>query len=493
MTFDLNPGADCKIELYTTERYQVPQRLLVKRDPFHADANQGGGGLVFKIVFGNGEIMNVDTYDATVVYGDTDSIFCAFAAPRYNDLERKIAYNMILGAYVADRITEYLRNFNIFKDDSEKWTELEYEKVYGNLLLFTKKRYTGTLFEFNPCKYCYIDKKGVALKRRDFCDLVKEVYYDNLKILFDDDLGPPKKRCKIATEMTQQAIRDLLANNVPQNKLVISNSLADQYVIQEKRQKKGRTDTFNKNNIFVGDFIVIDHSKYGLVEGEVVEKRDFDKGTFFDRTEFKKPLSVYFNLDDFVGHLDVTYTEIMSRSKYVLTLKKIIDPNTDERELEPMKRAHVRLTRKMNKRDAGSAPVSGERVPFLFVETPPKAGGEETLQWEKAEHPDYAKAHDMKSDAMYYLNRQLRNPIEQIFSLLVKDTNELFDPLIREYQNKENRQRELTSFFGAPATESAAETGRKRGRTAGVAPATKRKAKKSKQDKTQASLDIFFK
>ena len=479
VNYDLQLPSDVDtFELYTTERFSTVNLLSVKKN------NVTKEGLIFKFHTDIGKIMNVQVYDATVIYGDTDSIFTRFRAPHLPDLERKIAYNMILGAYVADRITEYLRSFNIYKADSEKWTELEYEKVYGNLLLFTKKRYTGTLYEFNPIAFEYIDKKGVALKRRDFCPLVKELYYSCLKILFDEKLGAPQKRLEIATKLVQSTIRDLLNNKIELEKLIISNSLADQYSIQEKKQKKGRTDTFNKNNVFVNDLIVIDHKKYGLIEGKVIEKNDFNKVTYFNRENFEKPLSVFFDLEEFTGHIGVEFSEIRSRSKYMLPLKKIIDPKTDERELEPMKRAHVRLVRKMYGRDPGSAPVSGERVPFLFVTTPPKPKGQETLQWEKAEHPDYAIEKKLKPDPLYYLDRQLRNPIEQIFSLLMEDPNILFDPLIREYNNRQNRQGTISGFFGGNTLSADAvpiSKSKKRGRGKSRTKAEKPNPKKMKQ------------
>jgi hypothetical protein len=135
-----------------------------------------------------------------------------------------------------------------------------------------------------------------------------------------------------------------------------------------------------------------------------------------------------------------------------ISLKKILDPATTEAELVAVTQAHVRLTRRMFLRDPGSAPVSGERVPFMFVH---KEGN--VLQHEKAEHPDFVKLHNLKPDPKYYLDNQLRKPIQQIFQLLMPNPESLFDPLIRKYHNSGTGQKELSNYFttlSAPQNQS---------------------------------------
>ena len=398
-----------------------------------------------------------------MVVHNTDSIFTKFSAPQFTTLEKKIAYNMICGSYAADRITEFLRSKNKFKDDKSKWTTLQYEKVYGMLLMFSKKRYAGTLFSTNPCKYAYIDKKGVALKRRDFCILVKEIYGDCLKILFDESLGEPRVRLEIATARAQKSIEDLLNHRVPIEKLELSNLLNDEYKMREQKVKKDKkfVNTFNENNIFMNDLIVIDHHKYGLIEGKVVAKRNHDMKHFFDRKNYRTPLDVYFKVEsenegqsivEFQGKLEVDYGDIKSKSGFSITLKKILDPLTDERELTLVTQAHVRLARKMFLRDAGSAPCSGERVPFVYVENSELP--EDCLQWQKAEHPLYAREHNLKLDVLYYLEHQLRTPITQIFSLIMKDPDSLFDGLVIDYKNKQKKQASIQKWFNPITTET---------------------------------------
>jgi hypothetical protein len=427
-----------------------------------------------------------------MIVHNTDSIFCNFDTTMHESMINKIAYSMIVGAYVSEKITDYLRSFNKFKNDSEKWTELEYEKVYGNLLLFTKKRYTGTLFEFNPLKYKYIDKKGIALKRRDYCPLVKDVYAGSLKILFDESIGTPDKRILKAEKLVLEMIEDLLKGNVEPEKLILSKSLRDHYKIRDKKKKKNnKENTFNPNNIHLNDNLIINHPVLGKTEGLLIKKDEIKMEDFFSKTKKKKyPLQLRIEScenDDLLYEIDEKYKDrdykglpfhyedILLRKGFQISLKKIINPKTTEAELEPVTQAHVRLTRRMYIRDPGSAPVSGERVPFMFVE---KKG--DVLQHEKAEHPDYVRLHKLKPDPKYYLDNQLRKPIEQLFALLIPDPERLFDPLIRKYKNKLSGQSEMTNFI----------TYNKNNNPNKSKP--KRKKKRKNQKENQISLEKWF-
>lgn len=74
------------------------------------------------------------------------------------------------------------------------------------------------------------------------------------------------------------------------------------------------------------------------------------------------------------------------------------------------KQAHVELAERMRKRDAGSAPRLGDRVPYVIV-----AKGKNTPAYEKAEDPLYVLENDLPIDKDYYLHQQLENPLVRIF------------------------------------------------------------------------------
>ncbi|KAI1729693.1 DNA polymerase family B domain-containing protein [Ditylenchus destructor] len=87
------------------------------------------------------------------------------------------------------------------------------------------------------------------------------------------------------------------------------------------------------------------------------------------------------------------------------------------------KQAHVELAERMRKRDPGSAPRLGDRVPYVIVAMTGKVSA-----YEKAEDPIYVLKNEIPIDTKYYLEHQLKNPLERLFDpiFLDKSANVLF-------------------------------------------------------------------
>lgn len=81
---------------------------------------------------------------------------------------------------------------------------------------------------------------------------------------------------------------------------------------------------------------------------------------------------------------------------------------------------HVQLAKSLKQAAAADIPQPGERVPFVFVEG---VG----LQHERVAHPDYMNGR--RPDGLYYLEHQLRVPLETLFELVLPngDTSVLFE------------------------------------------------------------------
>ena len=101
-----------------------------------------------------------------------------------------------------------------------------------------------------------------------------------------------------------------------------------------------------------------------------------------------------------------------------------------------MKVAHLQLYYKIFDRDHGSAPKKGERVPYIFIEN-----YKEPLQCKKVEDPQYAITNNIKPDSLYYLEHQLRHPLETIFGVLIPNTEVIFE--CDEYGNAKKREAAL--------------------------------------------------
>ncbi|CAG2162975.1 unnamed protein product [Oppiella nova] len=83
------------------------------------------------------------------------------------------------------------------------------------------------------------------------------------------------------------------------------------------------------------------------------------------------------------------------------------------------KQAHVELANRMAKRDAGSAPKLGDRVPFVII-----AAAKGTPAYQKSEDPLYVLENSIPIDTQYYLENQLSKPLMRIFEPIFKEKTE---------------------------------------------------------------------
>ena len=154
---------------------------------------------------------------AEYVYGDTDSVFFTFNLENPNTGEKirgKQALEMTIeiAQDVADLCTQYLK----------PPMALTYEKTLMPFLLLSKKRYVGMLYEDNPNKG-KLKYMGLVLKRRDNCDLVKDVYGGVLDCLMNNTNIQP------AIKFLNDSLNDLIQGKITMDKLAITKSLRSDY------------------------------------------------------------------------------------------------------------------------------------------------------------------------------------------------------------------------------------------------------------------------
>ncbi|XP_066592819.1 DNA polymerase delta catalytic subunit [Prorops nasuta] len=229
--------------------------------------------------------------DATVIYGDTDSVMVKFGV-------KTVAEAMKLGQEAAEFVSSKFI----------KPIKLEFEKVYFPYLLINKKRYAGLYFT-NPNKYDKMDCKGLETVRRDNCPLVANMMNKCLQKLLI------QRNPDDAVEYAKQVISDLLCNRIDISQLVVTKELS---------------------------------------------KTDY-------------------------------------------TAKQI----------------HVELAAKLKKRDPGTAPKLGDRVPFVFIK-----GAKGTPAYERGEDPIYVLQNNIPIDTTYYLENQLSKPLIRIFEPILGDKAE---------------------------------------------------------------------
>ena len=83
------------------------------------------------------------------------------------------------------------------------------------------------------------------------------------------------------------------------------------------------------------------------------------------------------------------------------------------------RQAHVELAAKMKKRDAGTAPKLGDRVPYVFI-----SAAKGTPAYLKAEDPIYVLENNIPIDTNHYLENQLSKPLVRIFEPILGDKAE---------------------------------------------------------------------
>jgi DNA polymerase elongation subunit (family B) len=242
---------------------------------------------------------------STVMYGDTDSLFIEFmvkdpeTGERLKGREARQAV-MDLTAEAGKLVTKALKPPHDF----------EFDKIFDPMLMFSKKRYAGLMFEENVDDYVF-KYMGIALKRRDNAPIVKTIFGSAMRsLLLDRDI-------ETATKGVQTACLNMVQGKVKLGQLTITKSLRADYA-------------------------------------------------------------------------------------------------------DPTRIAHKVLADRMAARDPGSAPASGDRIPFVYVR--PEAGCVASkLQGDRIETPSWIKEKGLTPDYEFYLGHQLQNPISQMFGLLLAD------------------------------------------------------------------------
>ncbi len=163
--------------------------------------------------------------------------------------------------------------------------------------------------------------------------------------------------------------------------------------------------------------------------------------------------------------------------------KLIITKSLRSNYKNPKQIAHKVLADRMGKRDPGNKPSSGDRIPFVYIETKNKAA----LQGEKIEHPEYIIKNKIRPNYSFYITNQIMKPVQQVFALVLEDIDAfkrkkknfqmkvdtlrhtiddkekmeskisdlrnkevkalLFDKYLRETDNLKNNMKSITSFF----------------------------------------------
>ena len=82
----------------------------------------------------------------------------------------------------------------------------------------------------------------------------------------------------------------------------------------------------------------------------------------------------------------------------------------------PKSIAHKVLADRITSRDPGNKPSSGDRIPFVYINSTNK----KALQGEKIETPTYILENKLKIDYSFYITNQIMKPVQQVFALVLE-------------------------------------------------------------------------
>jgi len=119
--------------------------------------------------------------------------------------------------------------------------DFEFDKAFDPLLMFSKKRYAGNMYEENADDYVH-KYMGIALKRRDNAPIVKTIYGGAMKMLLNsrDVVG--------AFRFVQEKCMELVKGEVGMGQLTVTKSLRDHYADPTRIAHKALADRITERD-----------------------------------------------------------------------------------------------------------------------------------------------------------------------------------------------------------------------------------------------------
>jgi len=181
--------------------------------------------------------------------------------------------------------------------------DLEYEKTFMPFCLLSKKRYVGMLYETDPNK-CKRKEMGIVLKRRDNAPIVKDIYGGIIDILMKE------QNISRAIEFLQNSLQNIVDENYPMDKLIITKSLRSGYKNPQTIAHKVLADRITTrdpgNKPGPGDripFVYINTTNKKALQGDKIETPNYIKEqglkidySFYITNQIMKPVQQVFAL-----------------------------------------------------------------------------------------------------------------------------------------------------------------------------------------------------
>ena len=145
---------------------------------------------------------------AKVIYGDTDSLFVDFGIKGEGAIQATIDLTEEAGKFISSCL--------------KSPHDFEYDKVFDQFIIFSKKRYVGNKYEDSATEFKQTSM-GIVLKRRDNASVLKTIYGGAIKILLNERDVPK------AAEFVRSKTLDMVDGKMSISQLTITKSLSANY------------------------------------------------------------------------------------------------------------------------------------------------------------------------------------------------------------------------------------------------------------------------
>ena len=211
------------------------------------------------------------------------------------------------------------------------------------------------------------------------------------------------------------------------------------YFLYSKKRYAAKLWTKNKNGEMNMDYIDIKGLQVvrrdGIKYTREVCKELFDVILESNNPEAAKQLAIKRATDLLEGHVPM--------DKLVLSQKLAGSYKGMEKggSYDSVNMAHAQVVAKMRKREPGSEPQSGDRVPYVITDT----GDSKAKMFEKSEDPVYVRDNNVPLDYQYYFTNKFMKPVCDVLEPLVEDPKtEIFGGVLPK---KKKGQKKLTDYF----------------------------------------------
>ena len=153
------------------------------------------------------------------------------------------------------------------------------------------------------------------------------------------------------------------------------------------------------------------------------------------KTISKKVLDTLMYKKDIDGATDIVKDGVIDLIEGRVPMDDLVISKTLRDNYKLTSQPHLTVRDHMKARCPGSEPRSGERVPYVYIDT----GDKKHKQFQKAEDPMYARENGLPLDTKYYIDNQMKKSIVPLFELLHDDPNTLLFDDISTHRMKQTR------------------------------------------------------